>query len=114
MIQLLGGQAEPQEKLMSKAVLVSGTLAFLSAMVGQGLAEEAGTLADCSARDLAAIASIEEHGRAGDISPERLYSAAVIMQQARNACREKRFAEGLALYDFVLTLGPIVANAPED
>lgn len=99
---------------MSKNLLAFGTLAVLSAMVAQGLAEEAGTLANCSARDLAAIASIEDHGRAGDISPERLYGAAVILQQARDACREKRFSEGLALYDFVLTLGPIVAHAREE
>ena len=83
-------------------------------MIGQARAEGAGALADCSARDLAAIASIEQHGRAGDVSPELLYGAAAIMQQARKACREGRFAEGLAFYDFVLTLGPIVANAAED
>jgi hypothetical protein len=73
-----------------------------------------GMRVDCSTLDIAAIAMIEEHGRVADISSDRLYGAALVMQQARKACRDERFEEARALYDIVLSLGPVAVKALDD
>jgi len=78
------------------------------------MAQSTGTRADCSTLDVAATAMIEEHGRVADVSPERLYGAALVVQQARKACRDERFGEARALYDLVLSLGPIVGQASDE
>lgn len=36
------------------------------------------------------------------------------MQQARQACRNLRFDEARALYDLVLSLGPVVSHETEE
>jgi len=57
---------------------------------------------------------IEERGRVADIRSDRLYGATLVMQQARQACREARFAEARAFYDLVLSLGPVVGHESEE
>jgi hypothetical protein len=47
-----------------------------------------------------------------DLSSDRLYGAALVMQQARKACRGERFNR--ALYKLVLSLGPVVGQASEE
>ena len=70
--------------------------------------------ADCSTRDVQAMTLIEDHGVAADVPAERLFAAALIVFEARKACNERRFSEARALYDFVLTLGPVLDRAAHD
>ena len=77
-------------------------------------AQSTGARANCSTLDVAAITMIEEHGRMADVSADRLYGAALVLQQAREACRNARFDVARALYDLVLSLGPVVAHKSEE
>ena len=96
---------------MAKLGLIIGTALILLAAAIAAYAEPTGTRIDCSTLDIAAITMIEEHGLAADVSPDRLYGAALVKQQARQACRDARFDEARALYDLVLSLGPVEAEA---
>ena len=95
---------------MTKLGLIVGAVFVLLGAVIVAFAESTGTRADCSTLDVAAIAMIEEHGRVADVPSDRLYGAALVMQQARQACRDARFDEARALYNLVLSLGPVVAH----
>ena len=64
--------------------------------------------------DVAATTAIEEHGRMADVSPDRLFGAALVMQQARKACRDQRFHEARALYEVVLSLGPVASQESDE
>jgi hypothetical protein len=95
---------------MTRLGLIVGAVFVLLGAVIVAFAESTGARADCSALDVAAIAMIEEHGRVADVPSGRLYGAALVMQQARQACRDARFDEARALYELVLSLGPVVAH----
>lgn len=99
---------------MTRLGLIVGAVFVLLSAVIVAFAESTGARADCSTLDVAAIAMIEEHGRVADISSDRLYGAALVMQQARKACRDERFEEARALYDIVLSLGPVAVKALDD
>ena len=83
---------------MAKSALIIGTLLLLTGS-DVALAQSVRTQVDCSMLDVKATAMIEEHGRVADVSPERLYGAALVMQEARKACRNERFNEARALYE---------------
>ena len=95
---------------MTRLGLIVGAIFVLLGAVIVAFALSTGARAKCSALDVAAIAMIEEHGRVADVPTDRLYGAALVMQQARQACRDARFDEARALYDLVLSLGPVVAH----
>jgi hypothetical protein len=79
--------------------------------VGAALAEPSHTLAtECALRETKAITLIEDHGAAGDIPSDKLAAAGVTMFKARSICYEGHVEEALALYDSVLSLGPVVAR----
>jgi hypothetical protein len=81
--------------------------------VGAALAEPSHTLAtECALRETKAITLIEDHGAAGDIPSDKLAAAGVTMFKARSTCYEGRVDEALALYDSILSLGPVVAKSP--
>ena len=95
-------------KLSSFVVLAFG-LSFFPGLV---LADEAGLIAAaCAQRDLQATTTIEAHGAVQDVAGHGLYGAAVARQLARSACREGRTDEALALYDLIMTLGPVPTGA---
>ena len=98
---------------MAKTALIIGTLLVLTGSSDVALTQPARTQVECSMLDVAATTMIEDHGRVADVSPERLYGAALVMQEARKACRDERFNEARALYDLVLSLGPVVGQASE-
>jgi hypothetical protein len=77
---------------MQEIALILGTFLVLSGSVDPAMAQSTGTRADCSTLDVMARA----------------------MQQARKACRDERFGEARALYDLVLSLGPIVGQASDE
>jgi hypothetical protein len=56
----------------------------------------------CAERDRDLITSIEDHGNANDVAPDRLANAALSMLQARGICGNGRETEALALYDRTL------------
>jgi pentatricopeptide repeat protein len=95
-------------KLSSFVVLAIG-LSFVPGLV---LADEVGPIAaSCAQRDLQATTTIEAHGAVQDVAARGLYGAAVARQLARSACREGRSDEALALYDLIMTLGPVPTGA---
>jgi hypothetical protein len=80
-------------------------------VVSAALAEPSYTLAtECALREIKAITLIEDHGVAGDIPSDNLAAAGVTMFEARLICYEGRVDEALALYDSILSLGPVVAR----
>jgi hypothetical protein len=91
-----------------------GALFVLLGAVIVAFAQSTRARANCSTLDVAAITMIEEHGRMADVSADRLYGAALVLQQAREACRDARFDEARALYDLVLSLGPVVGHKSEE
>ena len=95
---------------MTRLGLIIGAVFVLLAAVIMAFAESREARVDCATLDVAAITMIEEHGRVADVPPDRLYGAALVMQQARKACRDARFDEARALYELVLSLGPVVAH----
>ena len=95
---------------MTRLGLIVGAMFIFLAAVIVAFAESGGARANCATFDIAAITMIEDHGRVADVPADRLYGAALVMQQARKACRDARFDEARALYDLVLSLGPVVAH----
>jgi len=78
--------------------------------VGAPLAEPSHTLAtECPLRETKAIILIEDRGAAGDIPSDKLATASFAIK-ARWICYEGRIDEVLALYDPILSLGPVVAT----
>jgi hypothetical protein len=63
----------------------------------------------CALKETKVITLIEDHGEAGDLPADRLGDAGLAMLRARLACYEGRVAEALALYDGILSLGPVVS-----
>jgi hypothetical protein len=95
--------------------IVPALLVGLGAAVASDAARadwQSGTFAAvCAAKEIKVITLIEDHGAAADVAPERLGDAGLAMLRARLACYEGRVAEAVALYDEILSLGPVVAAA---
>ena len=62
----------------------------------------------CALKETKVITLIEEHGDADDLPSDSLSDAGLAMLRARSVCYEGRVSEALALYDNILTLGPVV------
>lgn len=92
---------------MAKPRLVLGAFLIWAGLTEMAVSQSAQGWADCSTRDVKAITLIEDHGIAADVPAERLYGASLVVFEARKACKEGRFSEASALYDFVLSLGPV-------
>jgi hypothetical protein len=63
----------------------------------------------CALKEVKVITLIEEHGEARDLPADSLADAGMAMLRARATCYEGRVTEALALYDGILTLGPVVS-----
>jgi len=61
--------------------------------------------AQCAARDLKLLSSINEHGEAQDVPADDLRSAFFALVKARGVCAAGRIDEALAIYDNV-AIGP--------
>jgi hypothetical protein len=59
---------------------------------------------ECAKRDLQLINQIEQYGESRDMRPEVANEAFWTMMQARQACYDRRIADGLALYDSIQTV----------
>src|ERR1700722_3047950 len=57
----------------------------------------------CATRDVQTLILIEDHGEARDVFPERLAKAGLMQMEARLACTAGRYAEGVALYDEIIS-----------
>jgi hypothetical protein len=57
---------------------------------------------ECAKRDLQLINQIEQYGESRDMRPAN--EAFWTMMQARQACYDRRIADGLALYDSIQTV----------
>jgi hypothetical protein len=72
------------------------------------LAEQPRVLSpECSMREVKATTVIEDHGETGDVASEKLGEAGLTLLTARMTCYQGRVTEALALYDQVLSLGPV-------
>src|SRR5215207_11094090 len=59
---------------------------------------------ECAKRDLQLITQIEQYGESRDMRPEVANEAFWTMMQARQACYDRRIADGLAIYDTIQTV----------
>jgi hypothetical protein len=59
---------------------------------------------ECAKRDLQLITQIEQYGESRDMRAEVANEAFWTMMQARQACYDRRVADGLALYDSIQTV----------
>jgi hypothetical protein len=98
---------QAQHIIMAVAVLVIG----LGVTEGPGAARadaQSGPFATiCALKEIKVITLIEEHGAAADLVSDRLGDAGLAMLRARMACYQGRVAEAVALYDEILSLGPV-------
>ena len=96
-----------------KSVVLAGIVAACA--VGSGVASadwRSGPLARvCALKETKVITLIDDHGEAADLPSDILAEAGLALLRARSACYEGRVAEAVALYDEILSLGP-VASAP--
>ena len=58
--------------------------------------------AQCAARDLKLLTSLNEHGEAQDVPAEDLRAAFFVLVKARGVCATGQVGEALALYDSVV------------
>ena len=93
--------------IMAKSLLVLGAFLIWAVSTDGAVSQSAQGWADCSTRDVNAVTLIENHGAAADVPAERLFGATLVVFEARKACNEGRFSEARALYELVLTLGPV-------
>jgi hypothetical protein len=118
----VSGWENPQPKGIGAIMLVRAhhTITVIAALiVGFGVAVAAGAAradwqsgsfaAICAAKEIKVITLIEDHGAAADLASDRLGDAGLAMLRARLACYEGRVAEAVALYDGILSLGPVAA-----
>jgi hypothetical protein len=59
--------------------------------------------AECAGRDLQLITQLEQYGESRDMRPDVANEAFWTMMRARQACYDKRVAEGLEIYDAIQT-----------
>lgn len=92
---------------MLPALALGASLAMTISAMAQGQAGQ--FTRECALKDISAITVIEEHGAAEDLSADRLYNATLTMLRARLACYEGRVGEAIALYESILSLGPVAS-----
>ena len=93
---------------MTKRLVGAGFI-YAAAIIGV-LAQQPILSSECSMREVKAITIIEDHGESGDIASEKLGEAGLKLLKARMTCYEGRVSEALALYDEILSLGPVLAR----
>ncbi len=76
------------------------TVTVAATMGGQSRALSA---AACMRPDVDAITWLEQRGEAQDMPGEQIFDKFMTVLHARAACRDGRVAEGLAMYDGILT-----------
>jgi hypothetical protein len=100
----------PLRPVAGVLIALTGAVA-LSAVGSDALADPQSTnfALACALKEVKVITLIEEHGEARDIPADSLADAGMAMLRARATCYEGRVTEALALYDGILTLGPVVS-----
>jgi hypothetical protein len=89
------------------ALALGASLAMTISAMAQGQAAQFAR--ECALKEITVIAVIEEHGAAEDLPADRLGDAGLTLLRARLACYEGRVGEALALYESILTLGPVAS-----
>jgi len=90
-----------------KANCLAALFIFLGAAERASAADETGFSALCAARDLQVITSIEDRGKANDLTAAQLRAATFILMEARTLCGELHLVpEALATYDRALPQAP--------
>jgi len=84
---------------MHHMLLIAGYTAVAAVSAGQAQTMSAA----CGARDLQAVAFIEQRGEAGDMSAAALGELGLMHLQARLSCIAGEEASALALYDDILS-----------
>ena len=104
------GTAQPLRPVAGVLIALTSAVA-LSAGGPHALADPQSTnfALACALKEVKVITLIEEHGEARDIPADSLADAGMAMLRARATCYEGRVTEALALYDGILTLGPVVS-----
>jgi hypothetical protein len=97
----------PMSRLLLSLVGAAVVFAATTATAAESLSVTFATA--CALKETRVITLIEDHGAAEDLSSDRLGDAGLTMLRARMACYEGRVGEALALYDSVLSLGPVVS-----
>jgi hypothetical protein len=103
-----------QEPQTSRPARIAPLLLCLTGAIVVSAAGSSATAAEqpfatlCALKETKVITLIEEHGDADDLPSDSLSDAGLAMLHARSVCYEGRVSEALALYDNILTLGPVV------
>jgi hypothetical protein len=61
----------------------------------------------CAQKEIEVITLIEDHGAADDLASDKLIDAGATLLRARLACYHGHVSEAVALYDQILSLGPV-------
>jgi hypothetical protein len=100
--------------LMRKQHIVATVAALvigLSAAEGWRTARADGSsvsfAAICAQKEVQAITLIEDHAAADDLAPDTLSETGATMLRARLACYDGHVSEAVALYEQILSLGPV-------
>ena len=102
-------QMPPRGRFSSLLLCLAGAIVVSAAGSGVAAGDQAGPFATaCALKETKVITLIEDHGDAEDLPADRLGEAGLAMLRARSACYEGRVGEALALYDSILSLGPVV------
>jgi hypothetical protein len=105
-------EMQPSIAIKSTGTILVGLVALLLTTIPAPTADQQSPQQRCATRDVQTLILIEDHGEAGDISPERVAKAALMQMEARLACTAGRHADGVALYDEIIrALGPMLTRA---
>ena len=100
-------QADAIERASVAGISQVSRLAGMSSAIA---AEPAG-MAQCALRDLRLVMSIEAHGEAQDVHPDKLADAFFTMMNGREACAAGRIDEALAVYESIVDFEAPVLSA---
>jgi hypothetical protein len=102
---------QPSIIITTTGTILVGLVALLLTTIPAPTADQPSPQQRCALRDVQTLILIEDHGEAGDFSPERVAKAGLMQMEARMACTAGRHAEGMALYDEIIgALGPVNSN----
>jgi hypothetical protein len=102
----------PRRARLASRILCLGAIVVSVTGSSATADEQTGRFATaCALQETKVVILIEEHGDAEDLPSDRLSDAGLAMLRARQACYEGRVGEALALYDGILSLGPVVLQA---
>jgi len=108
----VGGLAAPRKGETTvkpiKHALLTAAAAVLLAGPTAARANDTSVPLECAQRDVQMVTQLEQHGEAQDLPGYVLYETFMTVLRARIACNEGRVAEGLALYDGIIS--PVLAQ----